>query len=154
MRDGHRSKVIARLARVLLRLPRPEALLALATDCGLVERAIVAQALAMAQVRCPTLAPRLVPGRFHLQDLFADKMNDFRIATWQGLGRGKDGRKLKYLSKKAQDGVWNIKQAAQALKTHWALTRQNDDALARYELAFRSEERVVGRMCVSTCSSE
>src|SRR3546814_5993826 len=51
MRDGHRSKVIARLARVLLRLPRPEALLALATDCGLVERAIVAQALAMAQVR-------------------------------------------------------------------------------------------------------
>src|SRR3546814_4741654 len=81
MRDGHRSKVIARLARVLLRLPRPEALLALATDCGLVERAIVAQALAMAQVRCPTLAPRLVPGRFHLQDLFADKMNDFRIAT-------------------------------------------------------------------------
>src|SRR3546814_7296113 len=40
MRDGHRSKVIARLARVLLRLPRPEALLALATDCGLVERAI------------------------------------------------------------------------------------------------------------------
>src|SRR3546814_10364931 len=44
MRDGHRSKVIARLDRVLLRLHRPEALLALATDCGLVERAIVAQA--------------------------------------------------------------------------------------------------------------
>src|SRR3546814_17572472 len=63
-------------------------------------------------------------------------MNDFRIATWQGLGRGKDGRKLKYLSKKAQDGVWNIKQAAKALKTRWARLRQNDDALARIELAF------------------
>src|SRR3546814_18308337 len=32
MRDGHRSKVIARLARVLLRLPRPEALLALRSE--------------------------------------------------------------------------------------------------------------------------
>src|SRR3546814_5836075 len=71
MRDGHRSKVIARLARVLLRLPRPEALLALATDCGLAARAIVAQALAMAPVRCPPLAPRLVPGRHNRGDLCA-----------------------------------------------------------------------------------
>src|SRR3546814_16511686 len=85
---------------------------------------------------CSSDLPRLVPGRFHLQDLFADKMNDFRIATWQGLGRGKDGRKLKYLSKKAQDGVWNIKQAAKALKTRWARLRQNDAALARLALAF------------------
>jgi hypothetical protein len=50
MRDGHRTKVVARLARTLLRLPRPAALRALATDCGLVERAIVAKALAMAQL--------------------------------------------------------------------------------------------------------
>jgi hypothetical protein len=50
MRDGHRTKVVARLARTLLRLPRPAALRALATDGGLVERAIVAKALAMAQL--------------------------------------------------------------------------------------------------------
>lgn len=135
MRDGHRKKVIARLARVLLRLPCPAALIALATDGGNAERVIVAEALRMAQRRCPVLAPRLVPDRYHLQDLFAEAMNDFRIETWQGLERNKDGKKRKNRSQDVKDRVWHIKQGAKALKTRWAVLQQDPEAMARLKRA-------------------
>src|SRR3546814_15371770 len=50
-----RSEVVAHLAGLLLRLPRPERLRAIVTDYGKEDRAIVAEALELARQSCPAL---------------------------------------------------------------------------------------------------
>ena len=137
VRETHKKKVVGRLARLLLKLPRPEALIALVTDYGKEERKLVAAALRLAVARCPALAPHFVLDRFHIQKAFADAANDFRVETWKRLAGGKRGRNLKKLPKKTQLKIEHIKQAHRALTTtRWSTLEQGPEAMATLERAF------------------
>src|SRR3546814_11222394 len=87
------------------RLPRRGNLLAIVTDYGKEDRAIVADALKLAQADCPELSPPLVIDRFHILDLFADAFNDFRVEVWKGAERNVDGKKRKRISTERKDRI-------------------------------------------------
>src|SRR3546814_839092 len=121
------------------RLPRRGNLLAIVTDYGKEDGAIVADALKLAQADCPELTPRLVIDRFHILDLFADAFNDFRVEVWKGEERNVDGKKRKRISKERKDWIMDIKRAAKGLRwMRWSTLEKKPQSMGYVQKAFKA----------------
>lgn len=104
------------LAEEILALPEPEAILALVTDYGEVERRIAAKVVEKVQDGRPGFRPQLVIDRFHIQGCFRDAMAKFRVTCWKRQVYGKNGRRLKNVSAAARQREADIKGAANSLE--------------------------------------